>query len=86
MGSNSAGGPEIAGSLPARIAKTLIYGKQRKSGTDLRIEKIKKALCDFANQVRSAQQWAGRYKERNSRKIGEIENSRKQSPLTTGGI
>ena len=53
MGSNSAGNSEIAGSLVDRITKTSTYGKQRKSETDLKIEKIRKALSDFAKQVKS---------------------------------
>ena len=50
---NSARNPQISGSLADRIAKTLIYDKRRKPGTDLEIVEIKKALIDFANQLRS---------------------------------
>ena len=53
MGRNSAGNPKIPGSLTDRITKTLIYGKQGKSDTDLRIRGAKKALGDFTKQVRS---------------------------------
>ena len=44
---------KISGSLADSVAKTLIYGKQRKSATDLEIGKIKKALRDIAKQLRS---------------------------------
>ena len=36
MGRNSAENPKITGPLVDRIAKTLIYGNRRKSGTDLK--------------------------------------------------
>ena len=47
IGNNSLGNSEISGSLSGRIAKTLIYGKERKSAAGLEIGKIKKALSDF---------------------------------------
>ena len=55
MGSNSPGNSEISGSLVGRITKkrTLVYGKRRTSETDLKIEMIKKALSDFAKQVKT---------------------------------
>ena len=53
MGSNSAGHSEISGSLVDRITKTLIYGKLRKSETDLRIGEIKNALSDFAKRAKN---------------------------------
>ena len=59
MGSNSAENPKIPGALSDRIAKTLIYGTQRKSDTDLKTGGIKKALSDFANQLRSGEQRKG---------------------------
>ena len=39
MGSNSAGNPDIPGSLADRITQALIYGKQRKSHPELRVGK-----------------------------------------------
>ena len=59
VGTNSAENPKISGSLADRIAKTLIYGKKRKSDTDREIEKIKKALSDFTKQLRSASDGRG---------------------------
>ena len=56
MGRNSAENPKISGSLADRAAETLIYGKQRKSDTDLRIGEIKKAIIDFAKHIRSKNQ------------------------------
>ena len=56
MESNSMDKPKIQGSLAGRIAKTLIYGKERKSETDLEIGKIKVALIDFAKQARNENQ------------------------------
>ena len=53
IGANSPSNLKISGSLSGRIAKTLIYGKERKSAADLEIEKIKKALSDFARQVKN---------------------------------
>ena len=44
---------EIPGSLNGSIAKTLIYGKRRKSLVDLEIEEIKEVLNDFATQVQN---------------------------------
>ena len=57
MGSNSAGNPKIPGSLTDRVTKTLIYGKQEKSDTDMRIGGVKKALIGSAKQVSSRNQW-----------------------------
>ena len=51
MGSNSAENPKMSVPLADRITKTSIYGKRRKSETDLEIGKIKKALSDFAKQA-----------------------------------
>ena len=50
--SNSADNTEISGSLAGRIPKTLIYGKEEKSGADLGIGEIKRALIDFAEQAK----------------------------------
>ena len=51
-GSNSAVNPKMSGSLADRITKMSIYGKQGKSDIDLRIVRIRKALSDFAKQVK----------------------------------
>ena len=42
MGGNSPGKSKIPGSLAGRVTKTLIYGKERKSETDLKIAKLRK--------------------------------------------
>ena len=47
-----------------RITKMLIYGKERKSETDLKIDNIKKALKDFAKQNKNE----NKEKENNTRK------------------
>ena len=66
MGSNSPDKPKISGALAGRVTKTLIYGEERKSETDLEIGKIKKALSDFAKRVRNENQGkAQQRKERN---------------------
>ena len=49
---NSVGNSEILGSLAVRISETSIYGKEKISGTDSEIDKIKKALNDYAKQVK----------------------------------
>ena len=57
MGGDSADNAEISGSLSDRIATTLIYGEEKKSDADSEIGKIKKALTDFANQVKMKKNW-----------------------------
>ena len=52
IGSNSADNAEIPGALSDRTAEALSYGKAKKSGADLKIGKIKKAIIDFANQAK----------------------------------
>ena len=48
-----------------RIANTLIYGGGRKSAVDLEIGEIKKALIEFANQVKNGKNWkAKKYREK----------------------
>ena len=47
---NSTNQTGISGSLADRITKMAIYGKERKSETYLKIDKIKKALGEFAKQ------------------------------------
>ena len=39
-----------AGSLAGRITKLSIYSKEKKSETDLKIGKIRKAMTDFTRQ------------------------------------
>ena len=53
IGTNSSGNSEISGSLHGRLAKTLIYGKARKSAAGLEVGKIKKSLSDFPREVKS---------------------------------
>ena len=66
MGRNSPGKSEISGFLADRITKTLIYGKERKSETDMKIGKIKNALSDFAQRASDENQGKEKqYKERN---------------------
>ena len=48
---NSADNLKISGSLSVRIARTLIYGKERKSAVDLEIGEIKKALSGFSRKL-----------------------------------
>ena len=74
IGRNSADNSKISGTLADRIANPLIYGKKRKSDTDLRIAIIKKALNDFANQVRTGNQRKGNNikKASNSRKLKKL--------------
>ena len=71
MGSNSPGKLKTSGSLAGRITKTLIYGEARKSETDLEIDKVKKALIDFAKQAKKKHQGKRNNikRERNPRKV-----------------
>ena len=77
MGRNSPGKSKIPGPLAGRITKTMIYGKERKSELDLGIREIKKALSDFAKQVRKQnQEKEKRYEERYKfKKSEEVENA-----------
>ena len=50
VNNNSTNNTGTSGSLSDRITKMLIYGKGRKSDTDLEIGKIKKASNDFAKR------------------------------------
>ena len=53
---NSPGNLKISGSSTERIVQTLIHGK-RKLPVDLAVGEIKKALRDFANQVKNGGNW-----------------------------
>ena len=87
MGSNSPDKLKIPGRLAGRITKTLIYGKGRKSETDLKIDKIKKALSDFTKQAGSKNQGKEKqYKERKKQiqeKL-EIRENNNNFPFTWG--
>ena len=67
----------------------LIYGKERKSETDLEIGKIKKAPTVFAKQRKEQKQGKQnnkkKKKERNSRTSREIERKGKYINTTCGG-
>ena len=56
-GTNSSGNLKIAGSVAGGIAKTLIYGKERKSAVDMEIGEIKKSISDFARKVKNGENW-----------------------------
>ena len=56
VNNNSTNNTGTSGSLSDRITKMLIYGKGRKSDTDLEIGKIKKASNDFAKQKKEQKQ------------------------------
>ena len=57
VGNNSPGNLKIAGSLADRLVKTSTYGKDGKSAVGLEIETIKKAISDFAKQVKNEKNW-----------------------------
>ena len=74
IGNNSPGNLKNSGSMADRIANTLIYGGGRKSAVDLEIGEIKKALSDFAKQVKNkngqkSNIWKRRKKLLKSKKI-----------------
>ena len=87
MGSDSPDKSKISCPLSYRITKTLICGKGRKSETNLKIGKIKKALIDFANQVKTKIKERRSYirnegnKFKKSDEVGKRENN---SNLTRG--
>ena len=56
INSNSTKKTGTAGSLTDRITKLLIYGKEKKSETDQKIDKIKKTITDFAKQRKGKKQ------------------------------
>ena len=60
--SNSVGNSEIPGSLAGGIAKTLIYGEAKKPDADLKIGIIKRAIIDFAKQVKTKRTGRKQYK------------------------
>ena len=68
INSNSVNKTGIAGSLTDRITKLLIYGKEKKSETDQKIDKIKKTITDFAKQR----------KEQKQEKLRQYKNKRKE--------
>ena len=51
IGKNSSGLMKLSGNLSERITKTLLYGRKGKSPVDLKVEKIKSVLQDFARQT-----------------------------------
>ena len=72
IGRNSPGNLKISGPLAGSIVETLIYGEERKSAADLRIGRIKPALSDFANQLKSEKHWKEKkYREKNWKEIIE---------------
>ena len=54
---NSDGNSKIPGSLSGRIAKTLIYGKAKQSAIDSEIGKMKEALSDLVQKVKTGKNW-----------------------------
>merc|ERR1712112_36235 len=58
---NSSNLMKLSGNLGERITKTLLYGKKGKSPIDLKVEKIKRALLDFAKQAKDEKNW--KYKQ-----------------------
>ena len=87
MDSNSPDKSKIPDSLADRITKTLIYGKERKSETDLKIGEIKKDLSDFAEQVRNKikQKRNDTKKETNSRKVKKLKTRENNNNSPCGG-
>ena len=56
INSNSANKIGTTGSLADRITKLSIYGEEKKSETDLKIDKIKKTMIDFTKQRKEQKQ------------------------------
>ena len=54
---NSEDNLKISGSSSGGIAETFLRGEERKSAVDLEIEKMKKAIIDFARQVKNGENW-----------------------------
>ena len=65
--------------------KTLIYGGGKKYGADLKIDKIKKALRDFANQVEMERIGGANNMKKESSEIGKLKNSVGLCPFAIGG-
>ena len=78
MGINS----KIRRPLVYRITKTLIYDKQRKSETDLGIEKVKQALSDFHKQAKNKNDWEEKQYKGRSNQIQEKLKSSKFVKIT----
>ena len=58
FGRNSSVNLRVSGSLKGRIAKTRIYGENRKSPIGLEIGEVKKAIRDFAKKGKNGEKWA----------------------------
>ena len=69
---NSEDNSKISGSLLGRIAKSLLYIKERKESADLEIGEIKKSLGDLAHQVKNGKNWKEKkYNEKKKEIIGK---------------
>ena len=68
---NSSNIMKLSGNLGERITKTLLYGKKGKSPIDLKVGKIKKALLDFAKQVKDEKNWKYKQYQEKRKKISE---------------
>ena len=68
---NSSNIMKLSGNLGERITKTLLYGKKGKSPIDLKVEKIKRALKDFAKQVKDEKNWKYKQYQEKRKKISE---------------
>ena len=68
---NSSNLMKLSGNLGERITKTLLYGKKGKSPIDLKVEKIKRALLDFAKQVKDEKNWKYKQYQERRKKISE---------------
>ena len=68
---NSSDLMKLSGNLGERITKTLLYGKKGKSPVDLKVEKIKRALKDFAKQVKDEKNWKNKQYQERRKKISE---------------
>ena len=71
IGQNSSDLMKLSGNLGERITKTLLYGKKGKSPVDLKVEKIKRALKDFAKQVKDEKNWKNKQYQERRKKISE---------------
>merc|ERR1712112_463862 len=68
---NSSDLTKLSGNLGERITKTLLYGKKGKSPIDLKVEKIKRALKDFAKQAKDEKNWKNKQYQERRKKISE---------------
>ena len=71
IGRNSSDNVRIYGSLNERIAKTLISGKKNRQSI-WKLEKIKKSISDFANQVKGGEWKEKQYQEKKKEIAGEV--------------